>query len=150
MIIILAVFLISSDAGASISARSSVDVQLKSLISARSEEELKQNTALNAAVEELGLQCEAEIAANRLPVACFSSANLALKHHLISLSEFWKREKKLTSLCRKLSRSSKDARSLQVAIASEIPDSCRKSIQKRIDDLAYQNEDVRSLDRILN
>lgn len=143
-----AIFLIF-DAGASISERSLADVQLNSLISARSETQLKQKVALHAAMSEFESQCEVEIAAKRLPIACFSSLSLALKHRTITLNEFWKQERKLTSRCRKLSRSSMNARELRNALSSGIPDSCRKVIQKRIDDLAYQSEDVRSLDRIL-
>lgn len=147
MILVLSMW-ISASAFAS---NSVSDAQFEMLAGAKSIAELREAVAHSGSVQALARDCELELAMKRVPVACFAEARLRKSHGLLNFEDHERKVRALSSFCRQISRSNQDLKQLSAALKSEtLSVSCRKTVQRRVEDLDYQIGEVRDLDRFLN
>lgn len=126
------------------------DAQLMILVDTTSTSGLRNAVAARAALEALSRQCELERELKRVPVACFAEIRLRKEHRLLSSDSHERKTRAYSRVCRQVSRASNNLDQLSDALNSEtLSVSCRKAVQRRVDDLDYQVGEVRELDRFL-
>jgi hypothetical protein len=120
------------------------DLSLKAVMRAKKAEDLSRVTDASIELEKNRAECQANLAAGRLPYRCFKVIRDEVSQGLLTVAQSQREDEWLTRICLKRAEALRSMDEAETGLAkaeeNDLPADCRTAVDRRWGDLRYKEE----------